>query len=286
MKAAALATHDGADPASRWPARLALMFAPRRGRTQLVERRRLGPLSVQRPFFPEGDTCHVYLLHPPGGVAGGDDLDVRVSLAPSARTLVTTPGATKFYRTRGPNATLRQVLEVGDGSTLEWLPQENIFFPGARATLATEIRLRGSARVATWEVQCLGRPVINERFDYGSLDARFALLRDSQPVLRERLRVQGAEVLDSASGLRGFPVSANLLMTGANAAFLASAREIAETVATDDLVHGITLIEDVLVARVLAKATEPVRHLFTALWLAWRHVVTERDACAPRIWAT
>jgi urease accessory protein len=286
MKAAAPATIHGADPAGRWPARLELKFAARQGRTELVERRRLGPLSVQRPFFPEGDICHVYLLHPPGGVAGGDDLDLRVSLAPSARSLATTPGATKFYRTSGPNATLRQVLEVGDGATLEWLPQENIFFPGADAALATEIRLRGGARVAAWEVQCLGRPVINERFDYGSLDARFALFRDGRPILRERLRVQGVEVLDSASGLRGFPVSATLLMTGANAAFLASAREVADAAAIDGLVHGITLIEDVLVARVLARATEPVRHLYTALWLAWRHDVTGYDACPPRIWAT
>ena len=286
MKAAALANNHGADPADRWPARLELTFAPRQGRTELVERSRMGPLTVQRPFFPEGDICHVYLLHPPGGVAGGDDLEVRVSLEPSARSLATTPGATKFYRTRGPNATLRQVFEVGDRSTLEWLPQENIYFPGADASLTTEIHLRGSARAALWDVHCLGRPVINERFDYGSLDARFTLHRDDRPILKERLRVQDAQVLDGASGLRGFPVSATLLMTGADAAFLASARKAADATATDGLVHGVTLIEDVLVARVLAHATEPVRHLFTTLWLAWRHDVTERDACPPRIWAT
>ena len=161
MKADALASKAVAEPNGRWPARLALGFSPRHDRTELVQRRRSGPLSIQRPFFPEGDTCHVYLLHPPGGVAGGDDLDVRVSMDPSARALITTPGATKFYRTRGPDATVRQTLEVGDGAVLEWLPQENIFFPGADADVTTEFHLRGSARLAAWEIQCLGLSLIH-----------------------------------------------------------------------------------------------------------------------------
>ena len=286
MKADALARETVAEPNGRWPARLALGFSPRRDRTQLVQRRRSGPLSIQRPFFPEGDTCHVYLLHPPGGVAGGDALDVRVSMDPAARALITTPGATKFYRTRGPDATVRQTLEVGDESVLEWLPQENIFFPGADANMATEIHLRGSARIAAWEIQALGRPVIGERFEDGALDARLALLRDGRPIVRERLRVAGVGSLDGASGLRGQPVSATLLMTGADAAFLSKVRDVAETVVADRLVHGITRIEDVLIVRALAQTTEPVRRLFGVLWQAWRREVVGRDACPPRIWAT
>jgi len=286
MKADALASEAVAEPNGRWPARLELGFSPRRDRTELVRRRRSGPLGIQRPFFPEGDTCHVYLLHPPGGVAGGDDLDVRVTTDPSARALITTPGATKFYRTRGPHATVRQTLEVGNGSVLEWLPQENIFFPGADANVATEIHLRGSARIAAWEIQCLGRPVIGERFEDGALDARLDLRRDGRPILRERLRVAGAGILDGASGLRGYPVSATLLMTAADAAFLSKARGIAEPGADQQRVHGITLIEDVAVVRALADSTTSVRRLFGALWQAWRREVIGRSACTPRIWAT
>src|SRR5262245_31815427 len=82
-----------------WPAELELWFEASQGKTRLKRRRHAGPLMVQRPFFPESDgTCHVYLLHPPGGVAGGDRLDMRFHLAPGSRAVLTTPGATKFYR--------------------------------------------------------------------------------------------------------------------------------------------------------------------------------------------
>ena len=248
-------------------------------------RRRHGPLSVQRPFFPEGDSAHVYLLHPPGGIAGGDDLEIDVSLAGGSSALVTTPGAAKFYRSRGPVATQSQALWVADGALLEWFPQENIFFPGANARIRTDIHLDGTARVAAWEIQCLGRPVIDERFDRGSLDAALNLVRDGRPVLRERLRVDGDAGLDGRSGLRGFPVSATLLLNGADKDVLEAARRILPEM-SGSLVHGLTLVEDLLLARVLARATEPVRRVFTALWREWRPRVPGRAPCEPRIWAT
>ena len=116
-----------------WQASLRLGFAPRAARTALVHREQRGPLAVQRPFYPEGDTCHLYLLHPPGGVVGGDRLDIEARTTGEAHALVTTPGATKFYLSAGHTAHQTQRLRVGAGGALEWLPQENIFFPGALA---------------------------------------------------------------------------------------------------------------------------------------------------------
>ena len=285
MTPAAFASDDANDPVDRWAAQLALELSRRHGRTELVRKRQQGPLSVQRPFFPEGDVPHLYVLHPPGGVAGGDDLEITISLTEGANGLITTPGATKFYRSRGPDATQRQKLEIADGATLEWFPQENILFPGANVRMATDIRLRGHARIAAWEIHCLGRPAVGERFEPGAIDARLNLYRDDRPILRERLRVKRPEDLDGVSGLRGFPVTATLLMTGADAHTLAAAREVTPT-GSRALVHGSTLIEDLLVARVLAADTESVRRLFNALWQVWRPRVLGREACPPRIWAT
>jgi urease accessory protein len=269
----------------RWPASLSLKLADLHGRTALVEKSQSGPLSIQRPFYPEGDIAHLYLLHPPGGVAGGDDLEIRVSLAETATALVTTPGATKFYRSKGPDATLCQWLQVDAGATLEWFPQENILFPGANVRMVTDIRLRGDARVAAWEISCFGRPAVGERFEHGAVDARLDLYRDDRPLLRERLRVDRPADLDGTSGLRGFPVAATLLMTGAVTDTLAEARAVAVE-RPAELVHGLTLVEDVLIARVLATTTEPVRRLFDALWRVWRARVVGQPACPPRIWAT
>src|SRR5205085_6360717 len=99
-----------------WQAELRLRFncdAPgplRPGRTRLVERQHRGPLVVQRPFYPEGDPCHVYLVHPPGGVVGGDALRIDATVDPGAHALITTPAATKFYRCEERISTQTQEL--------------------------------------------------------------------------------------------------------------------------------------------------------------------------------
>ncbi len=53
-----------------WKANLSLEFKATALRTVISKREHKGPLAIQRPFYPEDDVCHVYLLHPPGGVVG------------------------------------------------------------------------------------------------------------------------------------------------------------------------------------------------------------------------
>ena len=131
-----------------WEAELELGFTPGPGRTALTHRRRRGPLAVQRPFYPEGGVCHVYLLHPPGGVVGGDSLHIQADVSKGAHALVTTPGAAKFYLSAGDTAQQVQHLHVTADASLEWLPQENIFFPGAITRLETRIELLLLERLA------------------------------------------------------------------------------------------------------------------------------------------
>lgn len=111
-----------------WLADIALRYELKRGKTCLTEKRHLGPLMVQRPFYPEQGVAHTYLLHPPGGVVGGDTLSININVQPYAHALLTTPGATKFYRSAGGTASQTQTLTVAQEGFLEWLPQENIFF--------------------------------------------------------------------------------------------------------------------------------------------------------------
>jgi len=172
-----------------WSAWLRLGFHQGVKRTELSERARHGPLSVQRPFYPEGGHCHVYLLHPPGGVVGGDRLEINTNVNPGSGALITTPGAAKFYRSAGSTATQVQNIQVGSRAALEWLPQENIYFPGARVMLRTRIDLRHDAGLAWWEIHCLGRPALTEPFNHGEIDNRFGLYRDGAPVLLERHRI-------------------------------------------------------------------------------------------------
>ena len=125
-----------------WQARLSLGFRRQNARTILERRAHQGPLRVQRPFYPEGGSvCHVAILHPPGGVVGGDELRIDAALDAESRALLTTPAAGKFYRSAGPVARQTQRLTVAAGATLEWLPQENIVYSGARVHALTRVEL-------------------------------------------------------------------------------------------------------------------------------------------------
>lgn len=266
-----------------WQASLRLGFRAGPNRTVLAERARQGPLTVQRPFYPEGEVCHTYLLHPPGGVVGGDRLDLSVTAADGTHALITTPGATKYYRSAGATAHLSQRLRVADGGALEWLPQENIYFPGAEVAGSTRIELEGTARLALWEIHCLGRPTLDERFDAGRLDTRLEIRRDRRPLLLERLRVDAA-TLSRRGLLADRPVTGCLVMNGADRQCLAVARD-ALAGETDEL-PGTTLIDDLLIARYLGPSTERARRLFNRLWAVLRPLILHRTPSAPRIWAT
>jgi len=271
-----------------WRAELHLRCEQRRGpggaRTVLTHKHQLGPLTLQRVFHPEGAPCHLYPLHPPGGVVGGDRLDVRLDIADGAHALVTTPGATKFYRSAGALAHQDQRLAVAQGGVLEWLPQPAILFPGARVRSRTDIRLHDDARFIGWEVLALGRPVIAERFSSGRLDAALRVSRAGRPLLDDRLRLHHPQDLDRPSGLRSRSVSGTFIATGAQEADLSLALAICDD--ASDTLTGVSLLQDLLVARALADTTEPVQRVFCALWAALRPRVLGLAPMPPRIWAT
>jgi urease accessory protein len=267
-----------------WHAQLTLGFECRQGRTVLAHKRQHGPLTVQRPFYPEGEACHLYLLHPPGGVVGGDRLEIRAEVGEGAHALLTTPGAAKLYRSGGPCASQHQRLRVSSGAMLEWLPQENILFPGARLRMRTEVELSGSGRFIGWEIHSLGRPALTESFAPGDADLGLAVYRNGKPLLLERLRLGAREDLAGPSGLRGFPLCATLIATGVRAEDLDAAR--AAVPIGEGAPLGLTLVEDVLIARGLGHAVEPLRRLLVAVWGILRSRLLGRTACPPRIWAT
>lgn len=268
-----------------WQARLELTYGPGPGRTELCRTRRLGPLTVQRPFYPEDGVCHTYILHPPGGVVGGDVLDLRVKVESGGAALLTTPGATKLYRSVLNTARVRQRFQVAEGGCLEWLPQENIVFPGALAELLTRIDLQGSAQFLGWEILCLGRPVIDEQFHSGTLLAGLELYRDGRPLVLEKLRVRGKEDLQRRPGLRSLPVTATMLAVGVGEDLLESLRgKKQETM--EGACTGMTLLDGVLVARYLGYSTEEARRFFIGIWERLRPSLLGRKVCLPRIWAT
>ena len=190
---------DGRD--SSWHATLALRFHRRDART-LSTNRHQGPLRMQKPLYPEGEAiCHAVIIHPPGGIAGGDALEVTATVEPGAHALLTTPGATKWYKANGRAASQRVQLSVS--GALEWLPQEAIVFDQADVRSAIDIDLEADAAMIGWDIVALGRRAAGERFERGRYAQSIRLRIDDALVWHERSRILGGDpLLDSADRAR------------------------------------------------------------------------------------
>lgn len=263
-----------------WQAALALGFELRAGRTVLARQRHHGPLVVQRPLYPEGDLCHVIVVHPPGGVVAGDDLHLDVAVGSGAQALLTAPAAGKFYRSQGATARWRQQLRV-EGGGLEWLPQENIYYPGARVDLALDVHLAGAARFFGWEIGCFGLPARAAAFTGGRVHQRIALHLDGRCLLCER-QLFDAAAIAAPWGLAGAASVGSLAVYPADDTALEAVRALAPA----GVLLGATLLDDLLVCRARAAQAGALRAAFVAIWQALRPAWGGRAAQAPRIWAT
>ncbi|WP_018876580.1 urease accessory protein UreD [Thioalkalivibrio sp. ALE31] len=274
-----------AAPDSGWLGRLELGYAPRGGRTILARRRHQGPLLVQRSFHPEGPVCHSYVIHPPGGVAGGDRLQMEVTLAPDSQALLTTPAAAKFYRTRQASARQEQGFTVGPGASLEFLPMETILHGQSRVRLHNRFHLARSARLCTWDVLCLGRPGHGDHYAGGACLQDLWIERDGAPLLHDRLNLEhGDPLLTRPWGLDGHPVLGNLVATPAPDGIEQALRDHLGTL--ESLRVGVSRIGDVLVLRCLGPGAEAIRMLLQRAWRFLREPVIGRAPCDPRIWTT
>lgn len=266
-----------------WHAELELAYGRFADCTRPVLRRHQGPLRVQKHLYAEGpQVCQHIIVHPPGGIAGGDQLNISASVGEQAWAQLTSPGAAKWYRANGP-AYQQLTLQVAAGATLEWLPQESIVYCGAQAQLETRIELQGDARLCYWDMVALGRPASGERFDSGEFRSRLDIRRDGQLLWHERQRIAGNDgLLDSPIGLGGQPVFATLLITGdIDAELLERCRELPSAVRGD-----LTQLPGLLVARCLADEALHARAWLIALWQQLRPALLGREAVPPRIWNT
>ncbi|MFZ2266930.1 MAG: urease accessory protein UreD [Azonexus sp.] len=282
-----------------WHAELHLGFARQGERTVLRENRHRGPLRVQKALYPEGDAvCQAILLHPPSGIAGGDHLAISAAIGTGAHVQLTTPGAGKWYRSGGTEASQRIDFTVGGGATLEWLPQETIVFDGARARMETRVALAADSRYIGWDVLCLGRAAAGERFENGRFDLFFRVERTpteaplgggNAPIWLERGGFDGNDpMLSSLAGWAGATVCGTLLCSFPELPLQATGLlETCRTVApVDGAGHALTALPGMLVARYLGDSSEAARLWFAELWKILRPACCGRPAVIPRIWNT
>jgi urease accessory protein len=263
-----------------------LAFAKRADRCVMTEQRHEGPLVVQKILYPEGPAaCHAVLIHPPGGIAGGDLLEVRASLAEGAHVVLTTPAATKWHRTSGAAASQSTAFQVAAGARLEYLPQETIIYDAASCRIETSVALAEGAVFAGWDILCLGRRASGETFCRGRLQQQFQIRRKDRLIWNERAVFGGSDpILTAAVGLGGHHVAATMIVAAGTlpSELLAQCRALAPLAGQ----CGVTSLPEVFVARYLGPSAERARDYFESLRGVLRPWYAGLAALRPRLWAT
>jgi urease accessory protein len=274
-----------------WPGRLELNYR-RDGDRTLAHDRHSGPLRVLQSLYPEGDgICHHVLVHPPGGIVGGDTLHIEATVRAGAHALITTPSATRFYRSAGEAALQSVVAQIDDGARLEWLPLETICHSAALAENQLRFGIAPGGEMMGWDVVALGLPASGEAFEAGHYAQRIEL----PGVWLERATIRGDDhrLLDSPLGFAGHRVLATLWFAAGSPMpsdrrerLLDAARDVASSHALARTAGCSSPHAEVVVLRLLAPRVEPAMQLLSAVWARWREVGWGLGAVAPRVWRT
>lgn len=273
-----------------WHAQLDLSYRLESGRT-VARHVHSGPLRILQSLYPEGDaTCHNVLVHPPGGLVGGDTLSITVRANAGSHGLITTPGATRFYRSEGPWATQHSRLTLDDGVRMEWLPLEAICYDGCQARNQLQLELAPSAECMGWDITALGLPHAQLPFTRGQLEQHIEI--PGVWLERGRIDAQDQRLMQSPAGLDGqrclatlFFASGSPLTRPRKEALLDIARHATEGHPLARSVGATSPNPRVVVVRALAPTVEPAMQLLRNIRRAWRAEAWALSAADPRIWS-
>jgi urease accessory protein len=286
---------------NRWFASLDLVFDRADYGTRLSAVKRLGPLSVQKAFYPEGPDCaHVYLLHPPAGIVSGDELRLTTQVQDKAHALLTTPGANRFYRARDdvsigdPTQTQRIELHIAVQAKLEYFPLETLVYEGADAVNQLDVYLRDDSVYLGWDIVCLGLPASGQPFVEGRFTQLNRVFCQDKLLYHDRIAINPQNGLfQSVAGLAAQPVFGsfliyapeNIMPVKTRSDLLRVFRQQLISLGAEHLV-SITDIDGLLVARYLGEQSEQCKALFIELWRLARPLVCDKPVKQPRIWFT
>lgn len=269
---------------------LSLAFGDDQGTTRLLDHAHYGPLRVQKALYPEHPSiCHAIIVHPPGGVVGGDQLTIKASVGARAHAFLTTPGAAKWYQANGKLSQQQVRLQLADGAALEWLPQETIFFDRAEVALEHQVELQGDARYIGGEILCFGRTASGETFNSGRISQQTSIRRDGKLLWFEQGALSGGSAaMQSRLGLADCTVCATLTVAGKvfPASFVQQLRDCASQLSGGRAGVGASQVKSVLVLRHLGHSSELARQWMMQAWQMLRPELLGHDAHIPRIWNT
>jgi len=274
------------DP-SQWQGILELDYQKIGNSTQLVKAYSQAPLKIQRSFYPEGkEICHSIILHTAGGMVGGDRLSQTINLQPETHVLLTTPAASKIYRSCGETAQNYINIEVQEQAYLEFIPREMIIFNGAIFSQKIRVNLAESAYYFGWEITRFGRTARGEIFNQGQWKSCTEIWQNGCPIWIDRQGfIASAEILNSPHSLGGQPVIASLIWVGQPVSedMIKSIRQLWEQRETSSQA-GVTQLISGLLCRYRGNSTQEVIEWFMDVWQLFRQNYTGKSIVKPRVW--
>jgi urease accessory protein len=272
-----------------WHARLSLHYT-REAERSVARFRHDGPLRILQSLWPEGDgVCHNVLVHPPGGLVAGDTLQVDVRASAGSHGLLTTPGASRFYRSEGAAAVQDVRIHAESGARLEWLPLEALYYSGCRAENRLRMQVDPGAELIGWDVAALGLPRAQQPFIRGSVLQHLEL--HGAWLERGRIAAEDARLLDGPLSLAGHRCLASLFFAsgdeiprGRREALLEAARAAIEGHPLAASAGATAPAARVVVVRVLAPLVEPALQLLRSVRRAWRPLAWQLPPDEPRGW--
>jgi urease accessory protein len=271
-----------------WKASLDLSY--RRHEGQLVYRScHQGPLLVQKPFFASNrQSVQHYILHPPGGLVGGDELSIHVSADAQASVLLTSPSAQKVYRQSDQCVQIEQVFEVHRGSSLLWLPQESIYFDNCCLRSSSDIHLHQGGQCVYWDIHVFGRAACDERFQQGSVHSSLTVYRDGKRLFSDALRVEKERAwLDTALGLRNYRSYGQMIICSEQSELLLRTiqqRLAEQNIELDPCCQALVCRGEMLIVRMLHHQSFEIRDFFIGI-LEIANQTLQLNYFEPRIWS-
>lgn len=180
--------------------------ASQSGRTHLVRRAQRFPLRLTVPLHldpAEPGMAFVYVQNPTGGLFAGDRLLTRVRAGQGTRVHVTTQSATKAYQTSGDFACQRLLLELGESSYAEYVPDLLIPQRGAELEQAVEVRVSAGAALVATELIGPGRLARGEVFEYERISLKTAAFHGETELFVDTLLLEPKERSPRSRGALG-----------------------------------------------------------------------------------
>ena len=257
--------------------RLMLRFARRGSRTDLVRSSFTLPLQVLAPLAMADGSSYLSLLNPTGGILGGDRLTTEIVLEAGAHACLTTPSATRVYRTDDLPAIQETVVRVGEGATLEFFPDHLIPHPGSALHQSLRLEMAAGSRVLYWEAMACGRVVRDERWVFREVVSNVEALVRDKPVWLSRTRMVPAALSPDRLGVaEAYAYSGSLAVFADGFTqwpqWMAEMQRILEDFPAVN--GGVSMLAgDGGLVRLLAASAIDLNQISTLLWTASRAVV-------------